>query len=122
MPLLPSGYPAWYWLMTGAGLGAGYYAMLLPGWWALAIPAALGMLLVMVARAASRARGVCEGWPRSSMTCRDKIVLYRPAAVVILASAVASKFTSWPPIVAAALIFMLFAGTGLTLSARAARR
>jgi hypothetical protein len=117
-----SGYPAWYWLTTGACLGAGSYAMQLPGWWALAISAVLGVLLVMVARAASRARGVCEGWIRSARTCRDAVVLGGPAAVVILASAAASKFASWPPIAGAALVFMLFAGTGLTLSARAARR
>ncbi len=43
-----SGHPARYWLTTGAGLGALSYAMLLPGWWDLAIPAALGMLVFMV--------------------------------------------------------------------------
>ena len=49
-------------------------------------------------------------------------VAWSPAAVVILASAAGSKFVSWPPIVAAVLLFTLFVGTGLTLSARAARR
>jgi hypothetical protein len=120
-----SGYPAWYWLTTGAGLGAASCAMVLPSWQALAISAALVVLLVLVARAASRARGVCEGWTSSAMTYRDRIVLYGPAAVVILASAAAPKFTSWPPwapAVAGALVFLLFAGTGLTLTARAARR
>jgi hypothetical protein len=120
-----SGYPAWYWLTTGAGMGAVSYAIRLPGWWALAVSAVLAVLLVMVARAASRARGVCEGWTRSARTCREAVVLGGPAAVVVLASAAASKFASWPswsPIVAAVLVFMLFAGTGLTLSARAARR
>jgi hypothetical protein len=120
-----SGYPAWYWLTAGACLGAASYAIQLPGWRALAISPVLAVLWVMVARAASRARGVCEGWTRSAMTRRDAVVLGGPAAVVILASAAASKFASWPswsPAVAAALVFMLFAGTGLTLSARAARR
>jgi hypothetical protein len=120
-----SGYPAWYWLTTGACLGAESYAMLLPGWWALPISAVLAVLLVMVARAAGRARGVCEGWTRSAMTRREAVVLGGPAAVVVLASAAASKFAAWPPwvpIVAAVLVFMLYAGTGLTLSARAARR
>jgi hypothetical protein len=28
-----SGYPAWYWRATGAGMGALSYAVLLPGWW-----------------------------------------------------------------------------------------
>jgi hypothetical protein len=120
-----SGYPAWYWLTTGACLGTASYAVLLPGWRAMAISAAAAALLVMAARAASRARGVCEGWTRSAMTWRDRAVLSGPAAVVVLASAAASKFAAWPPwvpVVAAVLVFMLFAGTGLTLSARAARR
>jgi hypothetical protein len=56
------------------------------------------------------------------MTCRDVVVLYGPAAVMMLAGAAGSKLASWPPAVAAALVFLLFAGTGLTLSARAARR
>jgi hypothetical protein len=120
-----SGYPAWYWLITGACLGALSFTALLPGWWPLAVSAVLAAVLVRVAYAASRARGVCEGWTRSAMTCRDAVVLYGPAAALILASAAASKVTAWspwPPIAAAALVFILFAGTGLTLSARAARR
>jgi hypothetical protein len=52
------------------------------------------VLLVMVARAASRARGVCEGWTRSAMTCQEVIVLYGPTAVVMLASAAVSKLAS----------------------------
>ena len=117
-----SGYPAWYWLTTGACLGAESFVTLLPVWGALPILAVIAVLLVMVTLAASRARGVCEGWIRSAMTLRERAVLYGPAAVVILAGAVASKFAFWSPIVAAVLVFMLFAGTGLTLSARAARR
>ena len=45
-------------------------------------------------------------------------------AVVILASAAVSKVTpspQWPIAVGAVLVFLLFAGTGLTLTARAAR-
>jgi hypothetical protein len=117
-----SGYPAWYWLATGACLGAVSFTWLLPDWWAPPISAVIAVLLVTVTLAASRARGVCEGWIRSAMTFRDRAVLYVPAAVVMLAGAAASKFASWSPIVTAALVFTLFAGTGLTLGARAARR
>jgi hypothetical protein len=117
-----SGYPAWYWLATGAALGALCYTIQLSGWQAMAASVPIAAVLVAVAHAASRARGVCEGWVNRAMPHRDRIVLYGPAAIVILASAVGSKFASWPPIVAAVLLFTLFAGTGLTLSARAARR
>lgn len=96
--------------------------MLLPDWWDLAIPAVVAVLLVIVTRAACRARGVCEGWIRSAMTLRDGIVLGGPAAAVILANGVVSKFVPWSSIVAAVLVFLLFAGTGLILSARAAHR
>jgi len=117
-----SGYPAWYWLATGACLGAMSYAMLLPYWWVVAITPVLAALLVTVTYAASRARGVCEGWVRNAMPLRDKVVLYGPAAILILANGFASKFVAWSSIVAAVLVFGLFAGTGLTLSARVARR
>jgi hypothetical protein len=117
-----SGYPAWYWLVTGAGLGALPYTLTLSGWWAMAASVPIAAVLVTVAHAASRARGVCEGWVNRAMPHRDRAVLYGPAAALILASAAASKFASWPSIVAAVLLFTLFAGTGLTLSARAARR
>lgn len=116
------GYPAWYWLTTGAAMGALPYALQLPGWRALAVSAVLAVVLVTAAHAASRARGVCEGWTRTAMTHRDRLVLNGPPAVLILAGAAGSKFASWPPIAAAVLVFVLFAGTGLTLSARAARR
>jgi hypothetical protein len=82
----------------------------------------LAVLLFMVARAACRARGVCEGWIRSAMTRRDAAVLYGPAAGVILASDFTPRSASWPTAVAAVLVFLLFAGTGLALSARADRR
>ena len=46
----------------------------------------------------------------------------RRAVLLMLAGAAVSKFASWPPVVTAVLVFPVFAGTGLTLSARAARR
>jgi hypothetical protein len=118
------GYPAWYWLITGACLGALSYAMLLPRLWALAGAALLGGLLITVDHAASRARGVCEGWIHTARTHRDGIVLGGPAAVVMLAGAAAAKLAPgpWLPAVTAVLVSVLFAGTGLTLSARAARQ
>jgi hypothetical protein len=117
-----SGYPSWYWLGTGACLGAISYTMQLPDWWAPPVLAVIAVLLITVTYAASRVRGVCEGWTRGAMKHQDVIVLYGPAAVVVLAGSVGSKFVSWSSIVAAVLLFMLFAGTGLALSARAAHR
>lgn len=117
-----SGYPAWYWLATGAALGALCYTIQLSSWWGAAASVPIAATLVAVALAAGRARGVCEGWVNRAMPHRDRIVLYSPAAVVILAATAASKFASWAPIAAAVLLFTLFVGTGLTLSARAARR
>ena len=121
-----SGYPAWYWLTTGAGLGALSYAALQPGWGAIAISVIIGVPLIGVAHAGSRARGIREACVRGAMTRRDKIVLGGPAALVIIASAASAKIAGWPSlwpsIVAAVLVCILFAGTGLTLSARAARR
>ena len=121
-----SGYPAWYWLATGAGLGALSYTALLPGWLATMISVLIAVGLVLVARAACRVRGVCEGWTRNAMARREVVVLYGPAARVILASAAVARYASWSspwlPVVAAVLVFVLFAGTGLTLSARAGRR
>jgi hypothetical protein len=117
-----AGYPAWYWLTTGAAMGALPYALQLSGWRALAISAAIAAVLVIATYTASRARGVCEGWVRTAMTHRDRLVLNGPPAVLIIAGAAGSKFASWPPIAAAVLVFLLFAGTGLALSARAARR
>jgi hypothetical protein len=116
-----SGYPAWYWLATGACLGGLFYAMLLPSWWAGGIITGAGALLVLVIRAAGRTRGVCEGWVCTAMSRRDAVILYGPVAVVILADVVVSRFVSWSSIVAAVLVFVVFAGTGLMLSARAAR-
>ncbi len=117
-----AGYPAWYWLATGAAMGALPYTPQLPGWSVLPVAAVIAAVLVTATYAASRARGVCEGWTRTAMTNRDRLVLNGPLAVLVIAGAAGSKFASWPPIAAAVLAFLLFAGTGLTLSARAARR
>lgn len=117
-----SGVPRVVLADDGAALGALCYTIQLPGWWAIAASVPIAAALVMVAHAASRARGVCEGWVNRAMPPRDRIVLYVPAAGAILVGAAGSKFASWPAIVAAVPLFTLFAGTGLTLSARAARR
>jgi hypothetical protein len=116
------GYPAWYWLTTGACLGGLAYAFQLHGWWVLAITAVIAAVIVIVARAASRVRGVCEGYVRTSMTVRESAVLGGPAALLMIVGAFAAKFASWASIPAAVLVFAVFAGTGLTLGARAARR
>lgn len=113
------GYPAWYWLATGAGLGAACYAALLPSWWDLAIAPLAGATMLIVARSASRVRGVRERCQRDAMTWRDRVILAGPAALVMLAGSAASKFASWPPAAPAVLAGMLFAGTGLIVSARA---
>jgi hypothetical protein len=119
------GFPVWYWLATGTCLGVGTAAMLLPDWWDVVIAAGVTVAMVAVARAAGRARGVCEGWFRSAMTWPEGIVLYGPAVVLIQLSAVASRFgwwRPWLPIGSAMLVVALFAAAGLALSARAARR
>jgi hypothetical protein len=116
-----SGYPAWYWLGTGACLGALTFTMLLPGWWALVTSAGVGGLLVGVTCVARRVRGVCEGWVHGAMTMKESAVLGGPAAALIVLNAVAVKFVSWSTIVAAVLIFVVYAGTGLILGARADR-
>lgn len=115
------GYPAWYWLITGAGLGGASYAVQLSGWRGWAIPVAIIVVLVVAARAAGRARGVCEGWTSSAMTPQETAVLYGPAALIIIAVAAMSKPSSWTSITAAVAIFLVFAGTGLILGARAGR-
>lgn len=116
-----SGYPAWYWLASGAGMAALCYAALLPSWWVLAIAPGAGAALVIVARAANRVRGVRERCQRGAMTWRDRVILAGPAALVMLAGAAASKFAPWPPAATGVLVGMMFAGTGLILSARAGR-
>jgi hypothetical protein len=116
-----AGYPAWYWLVTGALLGAVAFAMMLPGWWDLVVEIPAAALLFLVARAGCRARGICEGVFRTAMTTRDTFLLYGPSALVIVAGAAAWHTVSWAPAVAAGLVFVLFAGTGLVLGARATR-
>jgi hypothetical protein len=116
-----AGYPAWYWLTTGAAMGAVCYAVLRPGWWVAPVAVLAALTLVIGARAASRARGIRDGCQRSAMTMREQLVLGGPAALLIIAGAAASKVVPWLPAVAAVLVFLVFAGTGLTMSARAAR-
>lgn len=77
--------------------------------------------LVIGAGAASRARGIREGCQRGAMTIREQLILGGPAALLIIAGAAASKVVPWLPAVAAVLVFLVYAGTGLTMSARAAR-
>lgn len=117
-----SGYPSWYWPATGAALGAFSYTVELSGWPALAASVPIAAALVTVTLVAERARGICEGWSVRAAKQRDRIALYGPAAIVIIAGAAVSKLASWAPIAAAVLLFALFAGTGLALSTRAARR
>jgi DNA-binding transcriptional ArsR family regulator len=62
-----SGYPWWYWIATGAGLGVATYTIGQRGWWGPAIAAVIPVGLVYVAYAAGRARGVCAGWVRGAM-------------------------------------------------------
>jgi hypothetical protein len=113
-----AGYPTWYWLAAGAGLAALPFATVAPDWLGLLGVALVAGLLVTLAFAAGRVRGVCEGVTRSAMRWGEGLLLYGPALVVLLAGA----FVPWSPIVTGALVFALFVGAGLTLSARAARR
>lgn len=115
------GYPAWYWLSTGAAMGAVCYAVLSPGWWVAPVAVLAAVVLIIGARAARRARGIREGCQRGAMTMREQLVLGGPTALLFIAGAAASKVVPWLPGVAAVLVFLVFAGTGLTMSARAAR-
>lgn len=117
-----SGYPSWYWLATGALMGALLYTIDQPGDWVLLIAAALGASLVLVTYLASRVRGVCEGWTRDASIRGDALVLGVPTAVVMVVNAILSKVVTWSSIPAAVLVFALYAGVGLVLSARAGRR
>ncbi len=117
-----TGYPTWYWLATGAGLGALPFATLLPDWLGLLATATAAGVLLSLAFTAGRVRGVCEGATRSAMRWREGLLLYGPALVMLLAGAVVSRYVWWSPMAAGTLVFVLFAGTGLALSARAARR
>jgi hypothetical protein len=117
-----TGYPAWYWLATAAGLAVLPLATLLPVWLGVATVAVVAIVLFRLIVAASRARGVCEGWTRSAMRMWEVVALYGPAVVVTNAAVFMSRLAWWSPIVAAVLVFALFAGTALALSARAGRR
>jgi hypothetical protein len=114
-------WPMWYWFATGAGLGAATAGILLPDGWDLAMGGAVVVLLFAVGRAASRARGICEGCVSSAMTLRETFVLYGPATLIAVGSAFAAKAVWWAPIVFAVLVFAVFAGTGLVLGGRATR-
>jgi hypothetical protein len=72
--------------------------------------------------AAGRVRGVCEHWSRSAMRWWEVLALYGPPAAVALAGAVGARIVWLSPVVASAVVFVLFAGAGFALSARAARR
>jgi hypothetical protein len=116
-----TGYPTWYWLSTAAGLAALPLATLLPAWLGAVVCAMVAVLLARLIVAAGRARGVCEGWTRSAMPWQEVVLLYAPAVVVLVAGSFAARLAWWLPIVAAVLGFLLFAGTALTLRARARR-
>jgi membrane glycosyltransferase len=109
-------------LATAAGLAVLPVATLLPVWLGVATVAVVAIVLFRLIVAASRARGVCEGWTRSAMRMWDVVALYGPAVVVTNAAVFMSRLAWWSPIVAAVLVFALFAGTALALSARAGRR
>ena len=115
-----TGYPVWYWLLTGAGLGLATYSDVLPEWWSVGVSVVMAVMLVVVARAACRVRGICIGW-HGPMTMHDGLLLYGPSAVLVLANAVIGKFVGWWPIVGAVVVCVVFAGTGLVLGARTSR-
>jgi hypothetical protein len=117
-----AGYPAWYWLGTATAWAVLPLAMLLPAWAGLACVGVVAVAVLRLTVAAGRARGVCEGWTRSAMRWPEVTLLYGPATAVLLASAFIPRSTWWLTIVGAVLVFVLFAGTALALSARAARR
>jgi hypothetical protein len=117
-----TGYPAWYWLSAAAVMALLPIATLVPVWLGLLVTAVVGVSSTVLAVAVNRARGVCEGWVRTAMRARDVAVLYGPAVAVALAGTFGARFGWWWPASAAVLAFALFAGTGLLLSARAARR
>jgi hypothetical protein len=117
-----AGYPTWYWLATAAALAVLPLATLLPVWLGLVSCVAVTFVLLRLVVAAGRVRGVCDGWTGGAMRGREVVLLYGPAVVVAVAGGFTAKLAWWSPIVAAVLVFVLFAGTGLTMSARAGRR
>jgi hypothetical protein len=117
-----AGYPAWYWLATGAALALLPFGTWLPDWAILVLVAGIVVAIAWLAVAVNRARGVCEYWTRSAVRWRDGFLLYGPALVVLLVGCFGERFAWWLPIPAAVLVFGLFAGTGLALTTRAATR
>jgi hypothetical protein len=117
-----AGYPTWYWFATAAVLALLPFATVLPDLFGIGLTAVAAVAAIWLAVAAGRVRGVCEGWTSTAMRWQEIVLLYGPSIVVLFAGAVVSRFAWWAPIAAAVLTFVLFAGTGLVLSARAARR
>jgi len=117
-----AGYPTWYWLATAAAWAVMPLATLLPAWLGLVSCVLVSFTLLRLVVVAGRIRGVCEGWTRGAMRSRDVAVLYGPAVVVAVAGGFTASLAWWSPVVAAVLVFALFAGTALTLSARAGRQ
>jgi hypothetical protein len=116
------GYPTWYWLGTAAGLAALPFATLVPDWLGLAGVAAVAVLLIRLTLTASRARGVCEHPLRSAMRWWEVTALYGPATAALLVGALVQRSAWWSSVATSVLVFVLVAGTGVALSARAARR
>ncbi|TDV35913.1 hypothetical protein [Actinophytocola oryzae] len=116
-----TGYPRWYWLATAAGLAALPVMVLLPVWLGLVSCVVVTLVLLRLVVAASRARGVCEGWTGGAMRWWEVSVLYGPAVVVAVAGGLTVRLAWWSPVVAAVVVFASFAGTGLASSARAGR-
>ena len=115
-----AGYPRWYWFAAGAGIGLLPLSGVLPTWLGVsAFVTALAVLLWLV-HFASRIRGVSEYPLRGVMRWRELLLLYGPTNLVLYAGSFMEKFLWWAPIASAVLIFVLFSGTGLWLSARAA--
>ena len=117
-----SGYPAWYWFGTAAGLASMSFATSVPDWLGLLGCAVVAAVLIRLAIVAGRARGVCEGWTVGATRARDVLVLYGPAMVVLLVGSFTARLAWWVPVVSSVLVFVLFAGAGLALGRRAARR
>lgn len=117
-----AGYPTWYWIASAAGLALLPFATVLPEWLGLLGTAVAAVMLLGLAVVAGRVRGVCEFPTRSAMRWPEVALLYGPTLVLLFAGAMGARFVWWAPVAAAVLVFVLFAGTGLRLSARAARR
>jgi hypothetical protein len=66
--------------------------------------------------------GIRDNVRRSAMRWWEVTALYGPATGGLLVGGFVSRSTWWSLVATSLLVFVLFAGTGLTLSARAARR